>query len=101
MKSIMQDTKECFLCRIEAGAEVELPDYGLELHHIMNGVANRKLSDQYGLTIWLCPEHHRTADWAVHRNAGTMRRIKAMGQDRFERIHGHEKWMAVFGKNYI
>lgn len=100
-KSIMQNKKECFLCRIEAGKEVELPDYGLECHHIMNGVANRKLSEKYGLKIWLCPDHHRNKEWAVHRNAGTMLIVKVMGQEKFEKLYGHDKWMQVFGKSYI
>lgn len=38
-----------------------------ERHHIY-GSANRKYSEQYGLTVYLCPECHRTSDIAVHRN---------------------------------
>ena len=33
------------------------------------GTANRRLSERYGLKVYLCPDHHRTGTMAVHRNA--------------------------------
>lgn len=44
--SILQNTKECFLCRLEAeenGIYIQLPSGGLEKHHVMHGTANRKI----------------------------------------------------------
>ena len=52
-KSIMQHEKECYICRKLVGAGVPLPGAGLEEHHIF-GAANRKLSEHYGLKVWLC-----------------------------------------------
>lgn len=54
-KSIIQDKKECYFSK-ETGI--------LENHHVFGGNANRKVSDKYGLTIWLTPLHH--AEW--HRS---------------------------------
>lgn len=34
------------------------------------------------------------------RNTALDRQLKAMCQERFEELYGHEKFMAVFGKNY-
>ena len=53
MKSIMQTKKECYVCRELVGTEMSLPDTGLEMHHIFGGTANRKLSEKYGLKVWL------------------------------------------------
>lgn len=56
-RSIMQNTKECFLCRMRAekqGYFGPLTSYGLEKHHVMHGVANRKIAEKYGLTVYLC-----------------------------------------------
>lgn len=49
-KSILQDTKECYLCRMEAekmGYFGRLPDTGLDKHHFIHGNANRQLAEKY------------------------------------------------------
>lgn len=66
----MQGTKECYICRQllnEQGIFKQLTPYNLEEHHIMHGTANRKVSERYGLKVYLCIPHHRTGDNAVHR----------------------------------
>ena len=40
--SIIQAEKECYFCGIRAG---------LEEHHIMAGMANRQISEDYGLKV--------------------------------------------------
>jgi hypothetical protein len=91
MKSIIQDKKECFICGTT---------YGLELHHCIFGNANRKLSDKYGLTIWLCHEHH-TGDSGVHFNKEMDNQIKKLSQERFEEVYGALKsFVEVFGRNF-
>lgn len=91
MKSILQNEKRCYLC----GAVV-----GLECHHIMSGTANRKLSEQYGLKVWLCQRCHTGKDGAQY-NPEKNRLLKMDAQYAFERIHGHAEWMRVFKKNYL
>ena len=43
----MGELRECFLCGRNGRGD------RLERHHIF-GAANRKLSEKYGLTVWLC-----------------------------------------------
>ena len=71
MKSIMQDktSKQCYLC-----AKLDkdyTPKNILEEHHIFEGSANRKLSEKYGLKVYLCQAHHNGDCFgsrkAVHR----------------------------------
>lgn len=73
---------------------------GLELHHVMSGTANRKLSEQNGLTVWLCREHH-TGDSGVHKNREKADALKGLAQIAFEARHSHDEWMQIFRKNYL
>lgn len=110
-KSIVQISgiKECCLCRMEALEQEyydDLPSGALHRHHIIYGRGKRKLSEKYGLWVWLCPDHHEFGPAAVH-HSGTRegkendRLLKIIAQQSFEQIHGHDKWMEVFGENYI
>lgn len=88
-RSIMQDTKECFLCRMRAeeqGYFGPLTSYGLEKHHVMHGVANRRIAEKYGLTVYLCEKDHRTGAEAVHNSRETDLKLIRAGQRRFEQI---------------
>ena len=103
-KSIMQGTKECYICRQllnEQGIFKQLTPYNLEEHHIMHGTANRKVSERYGLKVYLCIPHHRTGDNAVHRCRDMDLYLIRKGQARFEQLYSPEEWMSAFGKNYI
>ena len=93
MNSIVQDLSEerCYLC----GSVRDL-----ELHHIMHGTANRRLSTRYGLTCWLCRTHH-TGRFGVHSNAELNRILQQEAQTAFEKTHSHAEWMKIFGKNYL
>ena len=51
MKSIKQDEKECFICRVNYDVATL---YGLHEHHIFEGTARRKLSEKYDLKVYLC-----------------------------------------------
>ena len=100
-KSIIQaktdrQNRECFLCRLESTAI--LPHQRLEKHHFMHGTANRRLAEKWGLWGYLCQYHH----WEIH-NSNREKDIFLMqvAQGRFEKLYGHEKWMEVFGKNYL
>lgn len=101
MKSIIQSKKECFLCRRMAGEGIELTSYGLEEHHCIPGTANRKKSEQYGLKVWLCHEHHRTGIFAVHRSTVAMMGLKQIAQEKFEETHSREEFIKEFGRSYL
>ena len=73
---------------------------GLERHHVMTG-ANRGLSEQYGLWVFLCGETcHRGKD-GVHQNREKADALKRLAQIAFEARHSREEWMQIFRKNYL
>jgi hypothetical protein len=78
-----------------------LTSYGLEKHHVMHGVANRKIAEKYGLTVFLCEKDHRTGAEAVHKSRETDLKLIKAGQRRFEQVYSHREWMNAFGKNYL
>ena len=91
MKSIIQeDTDYCFICG----------RYGTEIHHCIYGNANRKLSDKYGLVVGLCYEHHR-GNRGVHFNRELDLELKRTAQRVFEDTYQNEKFLAIFGRNYL
>lgn len=99
MKSIMQcDKNECYLC----GRNKIADPCGLEEHHVFGG-ANRRMSEKYGLKIYLCGENcHRNGVQSVHKNKIVRKSIQAAGQRAFEqRIGTREEFVRLFGKNYI
>lgn len=91
MKSIIQKEKRCFACGTPY----------VEEHHIFFGTANRRLSEKYGLKIWLCPKHHRTGPVAPHRNREVDLEYKQIAQEVFERDHTREEFIKIFGKSYL
>lgn len=92
MKSIMQaETDRCYLCGSRRN---------LETHHILGGIANRRLSTRYGLTIRLCQRCHTGKNGAQYDKDLNLL-LKQEAQRRFEALHGHDRWMETFKKNYI
>lgn len=93
MRSILQDEEDprCYVC----GSRVNL-----ECHHVMSGFANRKLSEQYGLKVLLCRDHH-TGSIGVHQDYILKERLEKDAQRAFERTHSRREWMQIFRKNYL
>ena len=75
--------------------------YHLEEHHVIDGNPGRKLSEHYGLKVYLCIPHHRTSAEAVHKNIKNRRMLERAAQEAFEQKYSHEKLMEVFGRNSI
>lgn len=100
-KSILQDKadKKCYLCILMEDDWSTYPC--LEEHHIFFSKHQRALSEQYGLKVYLCPHHHRIGPLAVHNNQKCRRKLEAKGQQAFEALYGHERFMEVFGENYL
>lgn len=102
-KSIMQRTKECFLCRKEAAAADyygELTDKGLHRHHVIFGKGYRSLSEKYGLWVYLCQEHHE-GDTGVHKNKEINVELRQQAEREFLKNHSIEEWMQLFTRNYL
>ena len=87
MRSIIQSEKQCFICRN--------PHY-VELHHIFYGTANRKLSDRYGLTVWLCPYHHRGSAGA-HFNPRLDAYLREVAELRFKEEYPYDFRRLFYG----
>ncbi len=91
MDSILQDRRECY---ITGSTE------GLHRHHVYAG-SRRKASDAWGCWVWLRWDWHNGADYGVHSSPELDRRLKRECQEKFEELYGHEKFMKVFGKNFL
>ena len=88
---IVESMDNCFVC----GSPY------VEVHHIMYGTANRKLSDKYGLIVPLCQEHHR-GQTGVHFKRDLDICLKKLAQEKYNSLYGTEKsFLEVFGKNYL
>lgn len=90
MKSIIQSEKECYVCKTTQG---------LHNHHIF-GASNRKHSERFGLTVFLCPMHHNMSDYGVHFNKELDTHLKQLAQLKFEETY-NKSFLEVFGRNYL
>lgn len=101
MKSILHNKENhtCFLCMLlkqdDSRKEV------LHEHHVVYGKGKRLLSEKYGLKVYLCLEHHLTGPEAVHRNREIALILIQAAEVIFIKQYSMEKWMEVFGKNYL
>lgn len=91
MESIIMRDKHCLVCYTTED---------LHKHHVFEG-RNRQLSEKYGCWVWLCGKHHNMSDHGIHFNPQLDLYVKRMTQDKFESIYGHQKFMDVFGRNYL
>lgn len=90
-KSILQDEKECFICKTT---------YNLEEHHIFRA-PYRNASERYGLKVWLCQPHH-TGNQGVHNgNVIVDKYLKQLAQKKFEEEHSREEFIQKFGRSYL
>ena len=73
----------------------------LEEHHAFPGAFGRRVSEENGLKVYLCPEHHRTGEAAVHSNHEYLRLIQEDAQRAYEKTHTRAEWMELMGRNYL
>lgn len=92
-KSIIQDEKICYITG---------RGDNLEEHHVYCGVGNRKLSEKYGLKVYLTAELHRGPQ-GVHCNRELDLKIKEEVQEKAMEYYGWdiEDFRYIFGKSYI
>lgn len=91
MRSVIQREKRCY----KTG-----DTYNLHEHHIFGG-ARRKLSEKYGLKVWLRADWHNMADYGVHFNHELDIELKQMAQRVFERDHDRAEFISTFGRSYL
>ena len=93
MRYVEEQTEhECELCGY----------YGIcSRHHVYYGTANRKQSDKWGMTAWLCPTCHTSSARGVHFNKLNDLILKERYQRIFEETHTREEFMSIFGRNYL
>ena len=93
-KSILQDKKECFL----TGAT-----YDLHEHHVFFGTGNRKISEKYGLKVWLRADLHNMSDEGVHFNKELDLQLKRMAQEKAMEHYGWsvEEFIKIIGRSHI
>lgn len=88
---------QCFLCGRNGNGDP------LEKHHIFGG-ANRKLSEKYGLTVFLCGSRcHRNGKYSAHKNKETADMLHRYGQEKAmtENNWTDDDFRKVFGRNYL
>lgn len=93
MRSIVQkDDSICEVCRN--------PIFGTRhLHHIFEGTANRKKSDEDGMTCYLHPCCHR---FIHERSPRSLLTLKQRGQRVWEQTYGdREAFIKRYGKSYL
>lgn len=93
MKSIIQDEKKCF---------VTGSTDGLHKHHIF-GAFNRDNSEKFGLWVWLRWDYHiaDSPNATPHNDKDTDLFFKRMAQRKFEETSTRERFIEIFGRNYL
>lgn len=87
----------CWLCGANGSCDP------LDKHHIFSG-ANRKLSEKYGLCVYLCHNQcHIFGPEAAHISAETAERLHQYGQRKamIENCWSIDEFRAIFGRNYL
>lgn len=86
----MSNERECYFCKTTLN---------LHKHHIYAG-AFRNKSERFGCWVYLCAPHHNTSNKGVHFDRARDFRLRKECQEAFEKIHGHEKFIKEFKRNY-
>lgn len=95
--SILQEKDgTCYLCVLLHD------DYRIQSvheHHVFSGTANRRLSEQYGLKVYLCPDHHENGPEAVHKNKIVRLLLEEIAKRAFEQKYPDIRFRDIFGIN--
>lgn len=88
----------CYLCaRLNGDYRTKVT----EDHHILYGSGRRERSEETGLKVYLCIDHHREGQRAVHNCRETRELLCRIAQEEYELTHTHEEWIELAGKNYL
>lgn len=93
-ESIISEDRRCWVCGIRGA---------LQRHHCFGGTANRRLSEEDGLWIWLCSQHHTMSNYSVHQDRELDVRVKQMAQYKWEEAHNgdREAFRKRYGKSFL
>ena len=92
MNSIIQSEKKCYITG---------DTNNLHSHHIFGG-ANRKLSEKYGLKVWLRADWHNMSNYGVHFNRELDLQLKKTAQLCWEEKFGsRQDFRRIFGKSWL
>lgn len=95
-ESIISNEKRCFICGFPY----------VHKHHIYGG-ARRVMSEEFGLWVYLCPRHHNQYGSHVAVHGGFPdgkdidRKLRILGQKKFEETHTRAEWHRYFGTSYL
>lgn len=94
MESIIQTEKVCY----RTGST-----YGLECHHVYGGNPNRKLSEKYGLKIWLRADYHRDTPHCIHKDKEFREKVQHDVQLIAMEHYGWsvDDFRQIFGRSFI
>lgn len=53
------------------------------------------------MKVYLCPEHHREGQQAVHNSREIRELLCRLAQEEYEQTHTRDEWMQISGKNYL
>jgi hypothetical protein len=84
--------KNCWFCGAQSC---------LEKHHVFYGTGNRRISDEYGMCVFLCMDHHRGSREGVHMNRHNDLKLKQWAQSKFSELHPDKDFIKTFGRNYL
>lgn len=73
----------------------------IHIHEVFYGSANRRKSIKYGCCVPLTASLHNMSNNGVHFDKTLDMRLKREMQAAFEKKYSHEKFMEVFGRNYL
>lgn len=68
------------------------------VERILFGRGRRALSEQYGLKVWLCHDHHNEPPLGVHFDPAARRVLEQAAQFAFDELHGPGSFAEVFGE---
>ena len=88
----------CYLCaRLNGDYRTKVT----EEHHILYGSGRRTRSEETGLKVYLCIDHHREGQQAVHNCRETRELLCRLAQEEYEQTHSHAEWMELAGKHSL
>lgn len=87
----------CFLCMINGNNCYHTE---VDRHHVFGG-SDRKASEEEGLTVYLCKNHHVDGPAAVHNNRENDLIIKRYAQAVYEQNHTREEFQKRFRMSYL
>lgn len=99
-KSIIQtDRSHCYMC----GRHANYGFFGLEEHHVYGGYGIRKISEKYGLKVYICHYCHNEPPNGVHQNRKNRLALQAKVQQIAMDYYGWsiEDFINIIGKNYL